>query len=839
MLEEHRGSIWDKMAQVSPDIFCTFNLNGEILHINDAGKNILGYEKEELINSHYSKFIHPDYVDTSEETRALLFKGSVSNRFENCFIHKAGRIVFIQWSSTWFEEEQKYFAVGRDITEQKIKEHQYKAIINNNSDIIYTENPDGLITDVNESFCSAFGVSKEAIIKQNLTSYLLPENIPVHFTTFQFALTGSQISFTHEFSNKEKGNEIFEIYKTPIHLNSVVVGIQTIVKDITPIVKSFRTIRHQANKLNTIFESITDCFFTLDNDWNLTYINRHAAEILRIDQEQPIGKNIWKLFPHECNGKFHQQYNYAINTGTCVHFEAFYALIATWFEVKAFPSADGLSVYFHDVTDKINSRKELEKLSLVASKTNNGVIITNQAREIEWVNEGFTRLTGYCLEEVAGKIPSDFLHDHTSDVKAFEAVKEKMLQGEPVSFEMLNTRKTGEKIWLSIQVNPIFNKAGKLERYITIQTDITERYKTQQELEKLSLVASKTNNSVLIADKDFRIEWVNEGFSKLTGYSLEEAIGKKPSELLNGPKTDQKHFEHLEQRLRNETPISFEIINYKKNGEEVWVSLEINAVYDENGIPSRFIEVQTDITALKNSEIQLTKLANDLYRQNKDLQQFAYIVSHNLRSPVANALGLANLLPKLDKQTELYDTSLKYVKQSIFQLDTVLRDLNDILSIRDKKGSLELESVNLKKVIQQAFLSLQEPFQNCGACILTEFKDDLCIRASKAYLYSIFYNLLSNAIKYRAQDRKLKVTVKCLAQSAKGTIISFQDNGSGFDIKKAKDNIFKLYKRFHADSRGRGIGLYLIKTHLEAMDGHIEVTSNKGSGTKFLIYLPN
>ncbi|MBF9251674.1 hypothetical protein I2I11_00035 [Pontibacter sp. 172403-2] len=98
--------------------------------------------------------------------------------------------------------------------------------------------------------------------------------------------------------------------------------------------------------------------------------------------------------------------------------------------------------------------------------------------------------------------------------------------------------------------------------------------------------------------------------------------------------------------------------------------------------------------------------------------------------------------------------------------------------------------------------------------------------------------MLSNAINYRSRDRSLVVHIKCFGNTEKGTLISFSDNGSGFDMDKAGDDVFKLYKRFHTDKRGRGIGLYLVKTHLEAMGGHVEVSSQLGVGTKFLIYLP-
>nr|WP_278251844.1 HAMP domain-containing sensor histidine kinase [Sabulibacter ruber] len=132
------------------------------------------------------------------------------------------------------------------------------------------------------------------------------------------------------------------------------------------------------------------------------------------------------------------------------------------------------------------------------------------------------------------------------------------------------------------------------------------------------------------------------------------------------------------------------------------------------------------------------------------------------------------------------------------------------------------------------FVTLQKE----GAKVNISIPDGLTLKANKAYVYSVFYNLISNAIKYRSQERPLQVDLNCFGDEQKGIIISFSDNGSGFDAQKEKKNLFKLYKRFHPKQEGRGMGLYLVKNHIEAMGGRIEVSSKVGIGTSFLIHLP-
>ncbi|KAA3438044.1 PAS domain-containing sensor histidine kinase [Rufibacter hautae] len=243
-------------------------------------------------------------------------------------------------------------------------------------------------------------------------------------------------------------------------------------------------------------------------------------------------------------------------------------------------------------------------------------------------------------------------------------------------------------------------------------------------------------------------------------------------------------------------------------------------------------------TGCKETKLQLSQLTKDLIRKNADLQQFTYIVSHNLRTPVANAMGLANLLATTDRNSASFDRSLSYLRLSLYRMDNVLRDMNTILTIRDRRGNVEREQVNVKEVILQAMSSLEDQLRSAGATINLDITDGLTVQANKAYFYSIILNLLSNSVKYRAEERKLEVNIHCYRKSKTEAAISFSDNGSGFDMEKNRNNVFKLYKRFHTHTEGRGMGLFLIKTHLDSLGGRIEVDSQVGQGTCFQINLP-
>ncbi|MFD1756587.1 ATP-binding protein [Rufibacter sediminis] len=242
-------------------------------------------------------------------------------------------------------------------------------------------------------------------------------------------------------------------------------------------------------------------------------------------------------------------------------------------------------------------------------------------------------------------------------------------------------------------------------------------------------------------------------------------------------------------------------------------------------------------TEADKTEMEFSELTKDLHRKNSDLQQFTYIVSHNLRSPIANAIGLASMLSTADRNSTAFDRSLSYLRLSLYRMDAVLKDMNTILSIRDRHSNVGREKVEIKEVILQAMSALEEQLREVGATVNIDIPNGLTVHVNKAYLYSIFSNLLSNSIKYRAEGRRLEVGITCRKETASDTAILFLDNGSGFDMEKNRNNVFKLYKRFHAHSEGRGMGLFLVKSHLDSMGGRIDVNSQIGKGTRFLIHL--
>ena len=270
----------------------------------------------------------------------------------------------------------------------------------------------------------------------------------------------------------------------------------------------------------------------------------------------------------------------------------------------------GIVVNSKDVTEKKIADDEIEKLSLVAKNTLSGVFILDADKKIQWVNNAFTKITEFTLEDAIGKRPQELLYGKNPDDEIFTQLHGQISKGLPFEGERLNYTKSGKPIWVWLQLQGLFNDKGELKQYFAIQTDITEKKRAEDELKKLSMVAKETINGVVISDKDQNVVWVNNAFTKMCGYELDEVIGKNPMQFLQGPETDVEVVNYVKEQLLKKEPFVFEILNYTKAGEKFYVSVQLQPIFDENGDVKQFFALQTDITRQKELEekVELEKI---------------------------------------------------------------------------------------------------------------------------------------------------------------------------------------------------------------------------------------
>ena len=215
-----------------------------------------------------------------------------------------------------------------------------------------------------------------------------------------------------------------------------------------------------------------------------------------------------------------------------------------------------------------------------------------------------------------------------------------------------------------------------------------------------------------------------------------------------------------------------------------------------------------DISERKRGLKELKRVTDDLYKNNRELHEFGYIVSHNLRSPIANIMGIATLMEMEANDPDTVNDCIKNLKKSISRLDEVIKDLSKILSSTDSSAELTTEQVDLAETIRNIETDMADKIAGSHTRIKVT-PGTFLLYSHKAYIYSIFFNLISNSIKYKSEQSPL-IDI-CISQDLDKILIRFTDNGCGIDLNRHGEELFKPYKRFHTHIEGKGLGMFLVK----------------------------
>jgi len=277
------------------------------------------------------------------------------------------------------------------------------------------------------------------------------------------------------------------------------------------------------------------------------------------------------------------------------------------------------------------------------------------------------------------------------------------------------------------------------------------------------------------------------------------------------------------------------IYDIKRGGKE-WYEVRWTGIFNEMRENLGIVLTMKNITEKKVADLEREKMTADLLKRNQDLEQFTYIISHNLRAPVANIKGLANLLGYFEYTDDECVETITALSKTVSNLDGVIMDLNTILQT-GKDVNEKRETVSLPKLVEEVSAEIRLIIDKNHAAIICDFEEVSEIVTIKTYLYSIFQNLLVNGIKYRRSEFNPQVTIIARRKGEK-VFIHFSDNGKGIDLKKFGPHLFGLYKRFDFSVEGKGMGLFMVKMQVEALGGVVTVRSEPGSGTEFVIELP-
>lgn len=646
---------------------------------------------------------------------------------------------------------------------------------------------------------------------------------------------------------------VFNNWLNNVNINAIVCNF----RDISERIRAEVEIRKKSEQIENILESITDGFIVLDNDFNYTYANKSIGDMLGCTPQSLIGKCLFDLYPKALISPTHAAFKEALAEQHYVCREDYFAPLDLWYENHIYPSPSGLSVFIRDIS--LRKRNEelqaqshaiLEEAAAMQAAILNAlppnIAVLNKKGKIIAVNESWRKFTlvnnlglpdygiGYNYLALCDKA----MGVDSADINKIANGINDVINGDQSLYTLeYPWNASGEKRWYQLMAAPLLDSKhkGAVVQHINITDRKLAEESLQQSEANLRSIFENTDFSIVLFDINLKIVSFNSNAKNLAVINYGKKLKKGISAFNYFPRSRKPFIKMVEKKVKNKEVVNYETTYQPKNGASEWYDVSWIGVVNKTGDTIGYILTLKDITAKKLADIEREKITADLVKRNADLEHFTYIISHNLRAPLANIIGLAELLHEADIQTDDDKETLEALSHSANNLDSVILDLNHILQANSHANE-EFSEVNLKMLIDEICISINHLVKKEGVSVKLDFTAP-SIFTIKTYLYSILYNLIINSIKYRRHNISPVIKISSSQQDNK-LIILFKDNGRGIDLSKHAEQLFGLYKRFDFSVEGKGMGLFMVKMQMEKLNGTISVKSEPGTGTEFKLEFP-
>ena len=513
----------------------------------------------------------------------------------------------------------------------------------------------------------------------------------------------------------------------------------------------------------------------------------------------------------------------------------------------------GYMAFVRDISKRKQSEKKLEEYRQQINASNHRLRIATQSvnmgvwdydiqtEKLHWNEEMFSIFGSdpatfkQSLADWAQRVHPEDLDSTTQ--KLNDAIEQK--NDFATDFRIIHPQKGIRHI--NAHASMSLNTAGEVERIIGVNWDQTDKKQKEAQLKQLALVASSTNNAVIISAPNGHIKWVNAAFTRITGYEAQEVIGKDLSNLLTGKNTAPDTVEYLKDEMTKGNDVHLDIINYHKSGRQYWASIDIQSIKDEDGKVSEFIEVQTDITHKKMDEqnlhdavAQAEVLTIAAEQANIAKSEFLANMSHEIRTPMNGVLGMLNLLVRTDQNPQ----QQRYAQLAHNSAESLLVLINDILDFsKIEAGKLELETIDfdLAKMISEFSETYAYRVHEKNLEYIVQLDDNLpkIVSGDPSRIRQIITNLCGNALKFTSEGE-----IHLIVSPVEQQHIRFEITDTGIGIPKEKTQ--KLFGKFtQVDGSttrqygGTGLGLSISKQLCHLMGGEIGIESTEGKGSRF------
>ncbi|MCC9166777.1 PAS domain-containing protein [Pontibacter harenae] len=709
---------------------------------------------------------------------------------------------------------------------------------------------------LSEGIKSLYGLNPEEAYQNSdvISNHIHPEDLAYVEATIQHSyqeLTPWEVEYRFWNSVLHKWIWIRGHGLPTLKENKVIVWNGTLI-DITKQKEAQSQLMNSEANLRALLNSSPQAIYLLDKDLKIVSFNSVAASDVKqfLLKDLVVGESIMHFLDGEMIKSTLQNHTNALEGKTTIYETGQGEF---WHEVAFRPvfgnNGDVLAVSLsiHDISEQKQALEIIKRSQLQLARAQQLANLGNWEydlmRDILTWSDGVYSIYGVDKESFRPTFLSKAAFAHPQDrnavIQAFEdTVKQQSLM--QLEYRIVCTDNSIRNIYEVAEI--VCDDTGKAVKLSGSVQDITDRKQAERDVtEAKNLLQTTLENIpeiVFSTNAEGSITYISPQCFELTGYKEEDFLGDGQLWLKIIHQKDHKIIEkQVKPNLKLGRRQSFAVRIVNKHNEAKWMQLRISPVLDEHGRFVRSDGSAADITHNKKIEAKRNELTDELLRQNKNLQQFAYIVSHNLRAPIANILGLTSIYDRQNGNEMMNSKVIDNLATSAELLDSTIKDLNDILTVRSEINKVQ-EEVHFKQVLEHIATSVRTDVSLEEIYLNSDFNAAPSVVTIRSYVQSIMQNLITNAVKYRSPDRKLQLQLKTFTLP-NYICLTVSDNGLGIDLAREKEKVFGLYKRFHPNIEGKGLGLHLVKTQAELLGGRVEVESQVGVGTTFSIFFKN
>jgi PAS domain S-box-containing protein len=846
----------------------------KVRYANPRVAEIAGYKPEELLGSSMSNYIHPDELPKVTERYEQRLRGEdIPQIYETALLHKDGSKINVELNAgvTTYHGKPADLVIIRNITERKqveqklrASEERYRLLAENMSDVIFIVDLNFKFLYLSPSVYQLRGYTVEEAMQLPIEKTVTPASLEriTKTLTEQLELLKSGKRDPHEAHTiemeeyRKDGSTVWVelklngIYDKDGNLTSLL----GVTRDITVRRRVNEIIQAKEQELRSIFESMSDCLVITDEQLHIVNVNDGGSQLTGFTKEELIGRNAIEMLDKSDLDRAMTSLANRTQKGLTLSREDFKlrlkdgSLRDVDINISNLNDASGKVIGFVCVIRDITERKKMEdalrtseeRLRAVYASLADALVITDKNLIMIDCNDRALQMGGgYPRDQIIGRPGTDLLHEDDRQRAIDELAKRFMGQASPERQDYRIKTMDGSIRYTEMSIATLKDAKEEIIGFVAVLRDTTERRQMEEAIHTshklLSTVFESMHDGLAIMDKDGKFVQWNQATLDISGFKAEELPGKSGIDIII-PEDRGRLTEELTKQFMGAAPERQSCRVQLPGGVLKYVELSVSALKDDAGNITGFVSSTRDVTKRIAMERALKKALDDLQRSNKELEQFAYVASHDLQEPLRMISSYTQLLAKRYKG-KLDTDADEFIGFAVDGADRMQKMIQDLLAYsRVNTRGKEFEPVDLEKTFSDATDNLKIAIEDNKATIT---HDPLPrVLADDSQMVRLFQNLIGNSLKFHGAEPPV-IHVSCKDGESDYTI-AIKDNGIGID-KQYLNRLFIIFQRLHTRDQypGTGIGLAVCKRTVERHGGSIWLESEgAGKGSIFMFTIP-